>query len=283
MAMRKTRPTSPGRRFATYQVREDVTTDAPHKPLTEGAAKSGGRNTHGRVTSRHRGGGAKRRYRRVDFKRRRDGVPAKVATIEYDPNRTCYIALLNYADGAKSYILAPQGLRPGATVESGERADIRPGNALPLSAIPTGTVVHNVELVAGQGGRLGRAAGSAIQVVAKEGPMVTLRLPSSEMRLVRVECRATVGSLSNAEHQNVKIGKAGRNRHKGKRPQTRGVAMNPVDHPHGGGEAHHTPGGHPVTPWGKPTLGYRTRKKGKQSNRMIVRGRRRGKKRGGSR
>jgi large subunit ribosomal protein L2 len=281
--MRRTKPTSPGRRFATYQVREDVTSDAPHKPLTEGAAKSGGRNTHGRVTSRHRGGGAKRRYRRIDFKRRKDGVPAKVATIEYDPNRTCYIALLNYADGAKSYILAPQGLRPGAAVESGETADIRPGNALPLSAIPTGTVVHNVELVAGQGGRLGRAAGSAIQVVAKEGPMVTLRLPSSEMRLVRAECRATVGSLSNAEHQNVKIGKAGRNRHKGKRPQTRGVAMNPVDHPHGGGEAHHTPGGHPVTPWGKPTLGYRTRKKGKQSNRLIVRGRRRGKKRGGTR
>jgi large subunit ribosomal protein L2 len=283
MAMRKTKPTSPGRRFATYQIRDDVTTDAPHKALTEGAAKSGGRNTHGRVTSRHRGGGAKRRYRRIDFKRLKDGVPAKVATVEYDPNRTCYIALLHYADGAKSYILAPQGLRPGATVESGPRADIRPGNALPLSAIPTGTVVHNVELVAGQGGRLGRAAGSAIQVVAKEGPMVTLRLPSSEMRLVRAECRATVGALSNAEHQNVKIGKAGRNRHKGKRPQTRGVAMNPVDHPHGGGEAHHTPGGHPVTPWGKPTLGYRTRKKGKQSNRLIVRGRRRGKKRGGSR
>jgi large subunit ribosomal protein L2 len=283
MAMRKTKPTSPGRRFATYQIRDDVTTDAPHKALTEGAAKSGGRNTHGRVTSRHRGGGAKRRYRRIDFKRLKDGVPAKVATVEYDPNRTCYIALLHYADGAKSYILAPQGLRPGATVESGPRADIRPGNALPLSAIPTGTVVHNVELVAGQGGRLGRAAGSAIQVVAKEGPMVTLRLPSSEMRLVRVECRATVGALSNAEHQNVKIGKAGRNRHKGKRPQTRGVAMNPVDHPHGGGEAHHTPGGHPVTPWGKPTLGYRTRKKGKRSNRLIIRGRRRGKKRGGSR
>jgi large subunit ribosomal protein L2 len=283
MAMRKTKPTSPGRRFATYQIRDDVTTDAPHKALTEGAAKSGGRNTHGRITSRHRGGGAKRRYRRIDFKRLKDGVPAKVATIEYDPNRTCYIALLNYADGAKSYILAPQGLRPGATVESGPRADIRPGNALPLSAIPTGTVVHNVELVAGQGGRLGRAAGSAIQVVAKEGPMVTLRLPSSETRLVRAECRATVGALSNAEHQNVKVGKAGRNRHKGKRPQTRGVAMNPVDHPHGGGEAHHTPGGHPVTPWGKPTLGYRTRKKGKQSNRLIVRGRRRGKKRGGSR
>jgi large subunit ribosomal protein L2 len=283
MAMRKTKPTSPGRRFATYQIREDVTTDRPEKSLTTGAAKSGGRNAHGRVTSRHRGGGAKRRYRKIDFKRRKDGVPAKVATIEYDPNRTTYIALLHYADGEKRYILAPQGLRPGATVESGEGADIQPGHALPLKSIPTGTVVHNVELVAGQGGRMGRAAGSAIQVVAKEGPMVTLRLPSSEMRMVRADCRATVGTLSNSEHQNVTIGKAGRSRHKGKRPQTRGVAMNPVDHPHGGGEAHHTPGGHPVTPWGKPTLGYRTRKKGKRSDQMIVRGRRRGKKRGGSR
>jgi large subunit ribosomal protein L2 len=281
MAIRKTKPTSPGRRFATYQRRDELTESKPHKPLTEGTSKSGGRNAHGRVTSRHRGGGAKRRYRRIDFKRRKDGVPAKVATIEYDPNRTTYIALLNYVDGAKSYILAPEGLRPGATVESGDRADIRPGNALPLRAIPTGTVVHNVELVPGQGGRLGRAAGSEVQVVAKEGRMVTLRLPSSEMRMVRGDCRATVGTLSNAEHQNVKIGKAGRARHQGKRPQTRGVAMNPVDHPHGGGEAHHTPGGHPVTPWGKPTLGYRTRKKGKQSDAMIVRGRRRGKKKRG--
>jgi large subunit ribosomal protein L2 len=278
MAMRKTKPTSPGRRFATFQQREDVTKSRPHKPLTEGKGSSGGRNSKGRVTARHRGGGAKRRYRQIDFKRTNDGVPAKVATIEYDPNRTTYIALLHYADGRKSYILAPQGLRVGATVESGERADIRPGNALPLRAIPTGTIVHNVELIPGQGGRLGRAAGTAIQVVAKEGPMVTLRLPSSEMRMVRAECRATVGTLSNSEHQNVSIGKAGRNRHKGKRPQTRGVAMNPVDHPHGGGEAHKTPGGHPRTPWGKPTLGYRTRKKGKASDAVIVRGRRRGKK-----
>jgi large subunit ribosomal protein L2 len=283
MAFRKTRPTSPGRRFATFQLREDVTTDRPHKPLTKGKSSSGGRNSRGRITSRHRGGGAKRRYRQIDFKRVKDGVSARVATVEYDPNRTCYIALLEYADGHKSYILAPQGIAPGERVESGPRADIRPGNALPLRSIPTGTVVHNVELVPGQGGRMGRSAGAAIQVVAKEGAMVTLRLPSSEMRLVRADCRATVGALSNAEHQNVKIGKAGRNRHKGRRPQTRGVAMNPVDHPHGGGEAHHTPGGHPVTPWGKPTLGYRTRKKGKSSNRYIVRGRRRGKKRGGSR
>jgi large subunit ribosomal protein L2 len=278
MAIRKTKPTSPGRRFATYQLREEVTETTPNKKLTKGASKSGGRNSYGRVTARHRGGGAKRKYRQIDFKRTKDGVPAKVATIEYDPNRTSYIALLHYADGEKRYILAPAGVRPGAVLESGETADIRPGNALPLRAIPTGTVVHNVELVPGQGGRLGRSAGSEIQVVAKEGAMVTLRLPSSEMRMVRGECRATVGTLSNAEHQNVKVGKAGRSRHKGKRPQTRGVAMNPVDHPHGGGEAHHTPGGHPVTPWGKPTLGYRTRKKGKASDAMIVRGRRRGKK-----
>src|ERR687897_192714 len=278
MAIRKTRPTSPGLRFGTYQKREELTADAPSKGLVEGKKRSSGRNSAGRMTARHRGGGAKRRYRRIDFKRTKDGVPAKVATIEYDPNRSAYIALLHYADGEKRYILAPQGLAVGAEVSSGQGADIRPGNALPLGSIPTGTVVHNVELTPGQGGRLGRAAGTAIQVVAKEGPMVSLRLPSAEVRMVRGECRATVGSLTNAEHQNTKGGKAGRGRHKGKRPHTRGVAMNPVDHPHGGGEAHHTPGGHPVTPWGKPTLGYRTRKKGKQSDRYIVRGRRRGKK-----
>jgi large subunit ribosomal protein L2 len=278
MAIRKTKPTSPGRRFATYQMREQLTAGEPEKALVEGRAKSGGRNSGGRVTSRHRGGGAKRRYRRIDFKRRKDGVPAKVASIEYDPNRTCYIALLHYADGEKRYILAPQQINVGDTVSSGDAADIRPGNSLPLRNMPTGTVVHNVELTPGRGGAMGRAAGAAIQVVAKEGKMVSLRLPSSEVRMVRGECRATVGSLSNAEHQNVKIGKAGRNRHRGKRPQTRGVAMNPVDHPHGGGEAHHTPGGHPRTPWGKPTLGYRTRKKGKASDALIVRGRRRGKK-----
>jgi len=278
MANRKTRPTSPGRRFATFPMREQLTTGEPERKLTDGLRKSGGRNGNGRVTSRHRGGGAKRRYRRIDFKRTKDGVPAKVATIEYDPNRSCYIALLHYGDGAKAYILAPQQVAVGDTVESGPGADIRPGNALALRQMPTGTIVHNVELTPGQGAKLGRAAGTAIQVAAKEGDYVTLRLPSSEMRMVRAECRATVGSLSNPEHQNIKIGKAGRNRHKGRRPQTRGVAMNPVDHPHGGGEAHHTPGGHPVTPWGKPTLGYRTRKKGKRSDRYIVRGRRRGKK-----
>jgi len=279
MAMRKTRPTSPGRRFATYQQREELTSNSrPLKALTKGKKSSGGRNVRGRITARHRGGGAKRRYREIDFKRRKDGVPAKVATVEYDPNRTCYIALLHYVDGAKSYVLAPAGVKAGDTVESGEAADIRAGNALPLRAIPTGTVVHNVEMVPGQGGKLGRSAGSAIQVVAKEGATVTLRLPSSEMRMVRADCRATIGTLSNAEHQNVKVGKAGRKRHMGVRPQSRGIAMNPVDHPHGGGEAHKTPGGHPVTPWGKPTLGYRTRKKGKRSDAMIVRGRRRGKK-----
>jgi large subunit ribosomal protein L2 len=277
MANRKTRPTSPGRRFGTYPIREELTGAEPAKGLTKGKSSSGGRNAAGRVTARHRGGGAKRRYRRVDFKRTKDGIPARVASIEYDPNRSASIALLNYADGEKRYILAPQGLSVGAEIVSGDGADIAPGNSLPLARIPTGTVVHNVELIPGQGGRLGRAAGTAIQVVAKEGPMVSLRLPSSEVRMVRGECRATVGTLSNAEHQNVKVGKAGRNRHKGKRPQTRGVAMNPVDHPHGGGEAHHTPGGHPVTPWGKPTLGYRTRKKGKRSDALIVRGRRRGK------
>jgi len=277
MANRKTKPTSPGRRFGTYPIRDELTGDAPTKRLLKGKKRSSGRNAAGRVTARHRGGGAKRRYRQIDFKRNKDGVPAKVATIEYDPNRSASIALLSYADGEKRYILAPQGLRVGAEVQSGDGADITPGSALPLSRIPTGTVVHNVELTPGQGGRLGRSAGSAIQVVAKEGPMVSLRLPSSEVRMVRGECRATVGALSNSEHQNVKVGKAGRNRHKNKRPQTRGVAMNPVDHPHGGGEAHHTPGGHPVTPWGKPTLGFRTRRKRKKSDALIVRPRRRGK------
>ena len=278
MAIRNTKPTSPGRRFATYQDRSEVTSKRPHKKLTKGKKSSGGRNVRGRVTARHRGGGAKRRYRQIDFKRLKDGVPAKVATIEYDPNRTSYIALLNYADGEKRYILAPAGVAVGDAIESGPSADIKAGNALPLREIPTGTIVHNVELRPGQGGRLGRAAGTSIQVVAREGKRVTLRLPSSEMRMVEAECRATVGTLSNAEHQNVVLGKAGRSRHKGRRPQSRGVAMNPVDHPHGGGEAHHTPGGHPVTPWGKPTLGYRTRKRSKQSSAMIVRGRRRGKK-----
>ena len=280
MPTKKHRPTSPGRRFATWSDHAEVTRSEPEKSLIEGLTKSGGRNSKGRVTARHRGGGAKRRYRRIDFKRRKDGVPAKVASIEYDPNRSAYIALLQYADGEKRYILAPARLRVGDTVASGQGADIRVGNALPLSSIPTGTTVHCVELSPGRGGQLGRSAGTAIQLMAKEGRYATLRLPSGEMRMVPVESRATVGAIGNAEHENIDLGKAGRSRHRGKRPQTRGVAMNPVDHPHGGGEAHHTPGGHPVTPWGVPTLGYRTRKKKKPSNRFIVRGRRRGKKRG---
>jgi len=209
MPNRKTKPTSPGRRFATYPLREQVTAKEPERKLTEGLKKSGGRNSNGRITARHRGGGAKRRYRKIDFKRLKDGVPAKVATIEYDPNRSCYIALLHYADGHKDYILAPAALKVGDTVKSGPEADIKPGHAMALGQMPTGTIVHNVEMIPGQGGKMGRSAGTAIQLVAKEGEMVTLRLPSSEMRMVRAECRATVGQLSNAEHQNMKIGKAG--------------------------------------------------------------------------
>jgi large subunit ribosomal protein L2 len=279
MPLRKPKPTSPGRRFVSYPDFAELTRSEPEKSLTEGLKKSGGRNARGRKTSRHRGGGAKRLYRKIDFKRRKDGVPAKVAHIEYDPNRSAYIALLHYADGEKRYILAPQRLRVGATVESGDSVDIRVGNSLPLGNMPSGTVVHNVELIPGRGGQMARAAGAGVQLLAKEGDHVTLRLPSGEMRMVRAECRATVGTIGNADHQNVKIGKAGRKRHMGVRPQTRGTAMNPVDHPHGGGEGSTTPGRHPVTPWGVPTLGYRTRKKRKASDRYIVRGRRRGKKR----
>jgi large subunit ribosomal protein L2 len=279
MPIRNPKPTSPGRRFVTYPDFAELTRSEPEKSLTEGLKKSGGRNAKGRKTSRHRGGGAKRLYRKIDFKRRKDGVPAKVAEIEYDPNRSAYIALLHYADGEKRYILAPQRLRVGATVESGPGADIRVGNSLPLSNMPPGTLVHNVELTPGRGGQMGRAAGTGIQLLAKEGEYVTLRLPSGEMRMVRAECRATIGTIGNTDHQNVKIGKAGRKRHMGVRPQTRGTAMNPVDHPHGGGEGSTTAGRHPVTPWGVPTLGYRTRKKRKASDRYIVRGRRRGKKR----
>ena len=277
MAVKRHKPTSPGRRFATWADRADITKKEPERALTEGLKKSGGRNSRGRITSRHRGGGAKRLYRKIDFKRTKDGVPARVAAIEYDPNRTAYIALLNYADGEKRYILAPNRLRVGMSVQSGEGSDITVGNALPLRFIPTGTTVHNVELEPGRGGQMGRSAGASIQVMAKEGSRATLRLPSGEMRQVSIECRATIGSIGNAEHQNITIGKAGRNRHKGIRPQTRGTAMNPVDHPHGGGEGSTTPGRHPVTPWGVPTLGYPTRKKNKQSDRFIVRRRRRGK------
>lgn len=277
MPIRKPKPTSPGLRFVSYPDFAEITKTTPERTLVEGLKKSGGRNVNGRKTSRHRGGGAKRLYRKVDFKRRRDGIPAKVAAIEYDPNRTAYIALLHYADGVKSYILAPQRLQVGATVMSGPEAEISVGNCLPLASMPTGTVVHNVELQPGRGGQLGRSAGVGVQLMAKDGGYATLRLPSGEMRMVRAECRATVGTIGNAEHQNVKIGKAGRKRHMGVRPQTRGTAMNPVDHPHGGGEGSTTPGRHPVTPWGVPTLGYRTRKKNKSSDRYIVRARKRGK------
>ncbi len=277
MPVRKPKPTSPGMRFVSYPDFAEITRDHPEKSLVEGLTKSGGRNARGRKTSRHRGGGAKRLYRKIDFKRRKDGVPAKVAHIEYDPNRTAYIALLHYADGEKRYILAPQGLKVGATVSSGPGSEIAAGNTLALKDMPTGTVIHNVELQPGRGGQMGRSAGTSIQLLAKDGEMATLRLPSGEMRMVRAECRATVGSIGNSEHQNVTIGKAGRKRHMGVRPQTRGVAMNPVDHPHGGGEGSTTAGRHPVTPWGVPTLGYRTRKKNKASDKYIVRGRKRGK------
>ncbi len=280
MATKKHKPTSPGRRFATYSDHAEVTKDRPEKALTEGLKKSGGRNSKGRITSRHRGGGAKRLYRKVDFKRTKDGVPATVAAIEYDPNRSAYIALIHYADGVKSYIIAPARMAVGDTVQSGVGSDITVGNCLPLANIPTGTTIHNVELSVGRGGQMGRSAGTALQLVAKEGDYATLRLPSGEMRMVRLECRASIGAIGNAEHQNIELGKAGRSRHKGKRPQTRGTAMNPVDHPHGGGEGSTTAGRHPVTPWGVPTLGYRTRKKNKKSDRYIVRGRRRGKKGG---
>jgi large subunit ribosomal protein L2 len=277
MPTRKPKPTSPGLRFVSYPDFSEITKTEPEKTLTEGLKKSGGRNAHGRKTARHRGGGAKRLYRKIDFKRRKDGIPARVAAIEYDPNRTSYIALLHYLDGEKRYILAPNRLRVGMMVQSGEDAPIDVGNSLPLAKMPTGTLVHNVELQPGRGGQMGRSAGTSIQLMAKEGAMATLRLPSGEMRMVRAECRATVGVIGNADHQNVKVGKAGRKRHLGVRPQTRGTAMNPVDHPHGGGEGSTTPGRHPVTPWGVPTLGYRTRKKNKASDRYIVRGRRRGK------
>jgi large subunit ribosomal protein L2 len=277
MPIRNPKPTSPGRRFVTYSDFAEITKTTPEKTLVEGLKKSGGRNANGRKTSRHRGGGAKRLYRKVDFKRRRDGIPAKVAAIEYDPNRTAYIALLHYVDGVKSYILAPARLQVGAIVSSGPEAEIVVGNCLPLARIPVGTVIHNVELQPGRGGQLARSAGASVQLMAKEGDMATLRLPSGEMRLVRAECRATIGVIGNAEHQNITVGKAGRKRHMGVRPQTRGTAMNPVDHPHGGGEGSTTAGRHPVTPWGVPTLGYRTRKKNKSSDRYIVRGRRRGK------
>jgi large subunit ribosomal protein L2 len=277
MPLRSFKPTSAGRRFMTVSTFEEVTKHRPEKSLLEPVKKTGGRNNYGRITTRHQGGGHKRRYRLVDFKRTKDGVPAKVAAIEYDPNRSARIALLHYADGVKSYILAPALLRVGATVESGPGADIKVGNALPLENIPTGTLVHNVELKPGQGAKLARSAGSGIQLVAKDEGYGVLRLPSGEMRRVALRCRATVGQVGNLDHANISGGKAGRSRWQGKRPAVRGSAMNPVDHPHGGGEGKSKGGRHPVTPWGVPTLGKRTRRKHKESNRLIVRARRRGK------
>jgi len=275
MAIRSRKPTSPGRRFQTSSDFSEITKTTPEKRLLAKKSKTGGRNSYGRKTSRHRGGGHKQRYRLVDFRRTKDGVTAKVAGIEYDPNRTCRIALLHYADGEKAYILAPRGLKVGDTVESGHGADIKPGNALPLRYIPVGTTIHNVELRPGQGGKIGRSAGIAVQLVAKEGDHATLRMPSTEMRRVPIDCRATVGEVGNSEHELVKIGKAGRNRWKGVKPQTRGVAMNPVDHPMGGGEGR-TSGGRPATsPWGQPER--RTRDKNKASQKLIVRRRRTGK------
>ena len=272
MAIRSRKPTSAGRRFQTSSDFSDVTKSTPEKSLLAKKSKTGGRNAYGRKTSRHRGGGHKQRYRVVDFRRTKDGVTAKVAGIEYDPNRTCRLALLHYADGEKAYILAPKGLNVGDTVESGQGADIKPGNAMPLRYIPVGTTVHNVELRPGQGGKIGRSAGIAVQLIAKEGDHATLRMPSTEMRRVPIDCRATVGEVGNAEAELIKIGKAGRNRWKGVRPQTRGVAMNPVDHPHGGGEGKTSGGRHPVSPWGQPE--GRTRDKTKPSQKLIVRRRR---------
>ena len=273
MAIRKRKPSSPGRRFQTASDFSEITRPTPERSLLVKQSGTGGRNNLGRKTARHRGGGHKQRYRKIDFVRTKDNVPATVAAIEYDPNRTCRIALLHYHDGEKRYILAPKGLDVGDRLMSGSGSEIRPGNAMALRYIPVGTVVHNVELKAGGGGRIARSAGASVQLVAKEGRFATLRLPSTEMRRVPIDCRATIGEVGHSEHELTKIGKAGRNRWKGVRPQTRGVAMNPIDHPLGGGEGKSSGGRHPVSPWGKPE--GRTRARRKDSDKMIVRRRRR--------
>jgi large subunit ribosomal protein L2 len=272
MPIRKRRPTSAGRRFQSSLDFSEITTDKPERSLLAPKPGTGGRNAHGRKTARHRGGGHKRQYRLVDFRRDKDGIPAKVATIEYDPNRNCRIALLHYYDGEKRYILAPAKVKVGDVLQSGQGSEIRPGNALPIRYIPVGSVLHNVELRPGGGGKIARGAGMSVQLVAKEGQFATLRLPSTEMRRVPIECRGTIGEVGNAEAELVSIGKAGRNRWKGVRPQTRGVAMNPVDHPLGGGEGKTSGGRHPTSPWGKKE--GRTRARNKQSDRLIVRRRR---------
>ena len=271
MAIKKFKPTSPALRQMTVLVSDEITCNEPEKSLLVSLKKNSGRNAHGKITVRHRGGGNRRKYRIIDFKRNKDGIPAKVATIEYDPNRTANIALLHYADGEKRYILAPVGLEVGTTVLSGPTADIKPGNAMALKDMPVGTVIHNIELKAGKGAQLVRSAGVSAQLMAKEGKKALLRLPSGEMRFVSIECKATIGQVGNIEHGNVVIGKAGRKRHMGIRPTVRGSVMNPCDHPHGGGEGR-SPIGRPspVTPWGKPALGYKTRKKSKASDKLIV-------------
>lgn len=271
MAVKSFNPTTPSRRNMTVSTFEEVTTSVPEKSLLVNKNRTGGRNANGKITVRHIGGGAKQKYRIIDFKRNKDVIPAKVSTIEYDPNRSAFIALIVYADGEKRYIIAPVGLKVGDTIVSGPEADIKVGNCLPLKNIPVGTFVHNVELSKGKGGQLVRAAGSSAQLMAKEGDYATLRLPSGEMRYVRIECRATIGTVSNLTHEIVNIGKAGRKRHMGVRPTVRGSVMNPCDHPHGGGEGR-SPIGHPgpLTPWGKPALGYKTRKHKKYSDRFIV-------------
>lgn len=269
MAVKTVKPTSPGRRFQTYPTFEEITRTKPEKSLLRQHKRSGGRNSYGRITVRHRGGGHKRRYRIIDFKRAKMDIPARVATIEYDPNRSARIALLHYADGEKRYILAPVGIQVGDTVITSESADIKPGNTLPLAKIPLGTIIHNVEMRAGKGGQLARSAGTGVQLMAKEGRYALLKLPSGELRRVLLECKATIGQVGNLDHENISLGKAGRRRWLGRRSKVRGVAMNPVDHPHGGGEGKSSGGRHPVSPWGMPTKGYRTRKS-KPSDKFIV-------------
>ena len=278
MAVKRLKPTSPGRRWQTVSDYSEITCTKPEKSLLEPLPKKAGRNKPGHITVRHQGGGNKRRYRRIDFKRNKDGIPAKVATIEYDPNRSARIALLHYVDGEKRYILCPKGLKVGDTVISGEGADIKPGNAMPLSQIPVGTLIHAIEFMPGKGAAIARSAGTSVQLMGKEGKYAVLRMPSSEMRRVLLTCRATVGEVGNAEHANIVIGKAGRNRYKGIRPTVRGTVMNPVDHPHGGGEGkNHTSGRTSLSPWGWNSKGHRTRNTKKVSQKLIIRRRKSGK------
>jgi large subunit ribosomal protein L2 len=270
MAIKQRKPTNPASRFQTYSDFEELSRTAPHKPLTKGKSGTGGRNNRGEITIWWRGGGHKRRYRQIDFKRDKRGIPATVSSVEYDPNRSAHIALLTYADGEKRYILSPAGLTVGASVTAGETAEVNPGNAMPLGKIPLGTIIHNIELKIGKGGQLARSAGAGAQLMAKEGAYAQVKLPSGEVRKIHVDCYATIGQVGNLEHENLSIGKAGRNRWRGRRPHNRGVVMNPVDHPMGGGEGRSSGGRHPTTPWGVPTKGYKTRNN-KRTDGMIVR------------